>query len=110
MTEETITNKKIYSEERETCLYGDATYSWSQLQRGNFYVTDAFVAGVCNLPDEYDEAKYREFVNLYGTHVVIKSDLGTKTIKVFEATTAEFTEFALEQVWSTHKEVLFLKR
>ncbi|XP_011683559.2 uncharacterized protein LOC105447351 isoform X2 [Strongylocentrotus purpuratus] len=77
---------------------GNARYL-TELARPNGYaLNNGFISDACSLPNSYNEAAYMQFLNAWGTHIVIEVDLGTREGTNYEESRSSFVEYASTQV------------
>ncbi|XP_054755939.2 uncharacterized protein LOC129261943 [Lytechinus pictus] len=81
--------------------FGEARYRTELLRTGNHLLTTGFVADACLLPETYTEEtqqQYMEFMDDWGTHVVIRVSLGMKEGEHYEENRSSFVNFAATNV------------
>ncbi|XP_078367256.1 uncharacterized protein LOC144651218 [Oculina patagonica] len=93
----TSKGETVYRDCTEICNKGAARYRLGEVQVKGWTLTDEFAYSVCQLPIRYRSGdEYFQFLEDWGTHVVIKVILGTKEITRFRSTLQEFMNFASE--------------
>ncbi|KAL9974320.1 hypothetical protein ACROYT_G011342 [Oculina patagonica] len=99
VSKSTSKGETVYRDCTEICNKGAARYRLGEVQARQWTLTDEFAYSVCQLPVKYKRGdEYFQFLEDWGTHVVIKVILGTKTITRFTSTLQEFMSFASENV------------
>ena len=75
MERKTTKNHKVFFEKKEVCNNGTARYQLDLARVEKYSVTKEFAASVCRLPEEYDGAAYRRFIDKWGTVSVLTTFL-----------------------------------
>ncbi|XP_071497374.1 uncharacterized protein [Diadema antillarum] len=107
--ESTTESGYVYSSEETVENLGRARLVTELAENQNYPLTQEFVITVCNLPAEYEERAYMNFLSDWGTHIVEQVDLGTRDVKTYRETRSKFvsdiaTSHAAEmQVDATYK-------
>lgn len=92
----TSKNHRVYFENTEVCNLGRARYR--EELASQFSITDGFASGSCELSTTYNETQYMDFLDDWGTHVVVEVDIGNKVIQRFEASRSEFLTYAMKNI------------
>ncbi|KAK6173923.1 hypothetical protein SNE40_017295 [Patella caerulea] len=87
---ETNSAGNVIFDNETICNFGSARFTDELSFQHNLHVTTNFAAAVCVLPILYNEAKYMQFLDDWGTHVITKVDFGTKVIKRYKSSREEF--------------------
>ncbi|XP_078363853.1 uncharacterized protein LOC144648092 [Oculina patagonica] len=99
VSKSTSKGETVYRDSTEICNKGAARYRLGEVQARGWNLEDGFAYSVCQLPGKYKRGdEYFQFLEDWGTHVVIKVILGTKNITRFTSTLQEFMSFASENV------------
>ncbi|KAL9974313.1 hypothetical protein ACROYT_G011334 [Oculina patagonica] len=99
MSKTTSNGETVYRDCTEICNKGVARYRLGLVSENKWTLADEFASYVCKLPIKYREGnEYFDFIEEWGTHVVIRVILGTKKITRFSSTLQEFMSFASENV------------
>ncbi|KAM7438653.1 hypothetical protein ABFA07_011865 [Porites harrisoni] len=98
MTKETSTYNNVFYEEKSVCNRGRARYQLDLAPIKKFPVSEDFAAAVCGLPDQYSERTYYQFIERWGTHIVVEVELGEKTIERSKSSRTEFTKYAMNNL------------
>jgi len=78
---------------------GEARYQLELVENNGWTLEEGYASDVCRLPVKYRNGDdYQQFIDTWGTHVVIKVILGTKTITRFRSSLKEFVDYASENV------------
>ena len=67
MSKKTTEGEKVFYEEREVCVVGNADYLIDMAFQGVYSVSEDFASAVCNLPKDYTEKIYSSFLKSWGT-------------------------------------------
>eukprot|EP00057_Strongylocentrotus_purpuratus_P035074 XP_797600.2 PREDICTED: uncharacterized protein LOC593009 [Strongylocentrotus purpuratus] len=92
------TNRYVYYEDRTVCNMGQARYRSELAMYEQYPLDTGFVYSACHLPLTYDEETYMQFIDDWGTHVVTKVDLGSKSTVRFAESREDFVHFARTEV------------
>lgn len=84
-----------FQDDQMTCTSGQVRYKDSLSQGNHYGFSDEFAAAVCKLPLQYDQAVYKSFIEMWGTHVVEGVECGTKTVKRYLSPVKDFVEFVM---------------
>ncbi|XP_041469179.1 uncharacterized protein LOC121418993 [Lytechinus variegatus] len=86
-TKETITN------------FGSIRYMSELAKADGFNITRSFYAAICDLPATYEAntQKYMDFIDRWGTHVVMELDAGMRSGSTNRTTTSSFIKQASKQ-------------
>ncbi|XP_073250647.1 uncharacterized protein [Porites lutea] len=95
MKKETSEYHNVFYEDKHVCNKGRARYQLDLAPVKKFPVSADFAATVCALPGSYNEKAYFNFLEDWGTHIVVEVDLGEKTTERFKSSKAEFTKYAM---------------
>ncbi|KAJ7389165.1 hypothetical protein OS493_033251 [Desmophyllum pertusum] len=98
MTKETSTYNNVFFEEKKVCNRGRARYQLDLASIKKFPVSEDFAAAVCALPDRYSERTYFNFIERWGTHIVVEVELGEKVIERSKSSRTEFTKYAMQNL------------
>ncbi|CAH3162231.1 unnamed protein product [Pocillopora meandrina] len=98
MTKETSTYKNVFYEEKKVCNRGRARYQLDLAPIKKFPVSEDFAAAVCGLPDDYSERTYFNFIERWGTHIVVEVELGEKVIERSKESQTEFIKHAIQNI------------
>ncbi|KAJ7378962.1 hypothetical protein OS493_019661 [Desmophyllum pertusum] len=98
MRKETSTYHNVFYEEANVCNRGRARYQLDLAPIKKFPVSDDFAAAVCVLPKNYDEKAYFNFIERWGTHIVVEVELGEKRFERSKSSKAEFTKYAMDNI------------
>ena len=62
-------SEKVFYDFKKVCNRGEVRYLMDSARQKmpGFIVTDDFAAAVCGLPEEYDQDKYLNFIERWGT-------------------------------------------
>ncbi|XP_063965620.1 uncharacterized protein LOC129275953 isoform X2 [Lytechinus pictus] len=69
----------VYFSEQTINNYGSIRYKMGLARDAGFEPSREFIATACDLPVNYDRDAYMEFLSNWGTHAVIKADLGARS-------------------------------
>ena len=75
MSQRTSSNREVFYQSKKIKNKGRARYKLDSARVEKYPVTRDFAYAVCGLPNEYNEVKYREFIDNWGT--VSSSSLNT---------------------------------
>lgn len=75
MAQQTRRDFYVFQDEESICDNGAARYKLSLSQGSHYTLTDEFAGAVCSLPLAYDQAKYQQFLDTWGTVSVTISPL-----------------------------------
>ena len=67
MSEQVSKNHYVFSQEKTICNRGRARYKLESARVEKFPVAEDFANAVCLLPNVYDEAPYKKFIDDWGT-------------------------------------------
>ncbi|XP_068753764.1 uncharacterized protein [Montipora capricornis] len=98
MEKETKNKHKVFFEKKKVCNNGAARYQLDLARVEKYSVTKDFAAAVCSLPKEYDQGAYREFIDNWGTDIVLQVVLGTKTTERRESSYTKIAKYAMENI------------
>ncbi|XP_078382883.1 uncharacterized protein LOC144665526 [Oculina patagonica] len=101
MKKETEKYHNVFYEEKNVCNRGRARYQLDLAPIKKFSVSEDFAAAVCVLPENYNEKAYFQFIERWGTHIVVEVDLGEKKYERSKSTNAEFTKYAMNNLESS---------
>ncbi|XP_071507091.1 uncharacterized protein [Diadema antillarum] len=94
-------NRYVFFQDRSVCNLGQARYR-NELALYEKYPLDiGFALAACRLPIAYDETAYMQFLDDWGTHVVLQVDLGTKTTERYVEVREDFVHYARTEVDSS---------
>ncbi|XP_078337921.1 uncharacterized protein LOC111136932 [Crassostrea virginica] len=79
VSHETIRNEFVYIDEITLCNKGRSRYMSGLAHSHKFNIGDEFAATVCSLPTTYDQSTYMKFLQDWGTHVVMETEIGWET-------------------------------
>ncbi|XP_052089245.1 uncharacterized protein LOC127725986, partial [Mytilus californianus] len=88
-------NHDVIRDTETVCNKGRTRYVLPPMYPDLHKVTDQFASAVCHLPVQYNQAIYRQFLDIWGTHVVVGVDIGTKTVNRFEQSASQIAEILL---------------
>ena len=71
MEKETSKYHNVFYEEKDVCNKGRARYQLDLAPVKKFPVSLDFAASVCVLPEEYDEKAYFNFIERWGTVIIL---------------------------------------
>ncbi|XP_077866363.1 uncharacterized protein LOC144354100 [Saccoglossus kowalevskii] len=94
-------NGDVMSEERSVCDRGTAKYQTEKAGILQYPLSSGFASAVCSLPNTYDEEIYMNFLDTWGTDVIVEVGLGTKQSEVSSYSRSEFCFFASENYDTT---------
>lgn len=67
MKRETSKHHNVYYVETKVCNRGRVRFQWTLSVQKEYPVSEEFAAEVCHLPEKYDEQKYLQFIDDWGT-------------------------------------------
>ncbi|VDI49238.1 Hypothetical predicted protein [Mytilus galloprovincialis] len=85
-------NHDVLRDTETVCNKGRTRYVLPPMYPDLHKVTDEFASAVCHLPVQYNQAIYRQFLDVWGTHVVVGVDIGTKTVNRYEQSVSQIAE------------------
>ncbi|XP_071136831.1 uncharacterized protein [Mytilus edulis] len=88
-------NHDVLRDTETVCNKGRTRYILPPMYPDLHKVTDEFASAVCHLPVQYNQALYRQFLDVWGTHVIVKVDIGKKTVKRYEQSASQIAEILL---------------
>ncbi|KAJ7378958.1 hypothetical protein OS493_019657 [Desmophyllum pertusum] len=101
MTRETSIYHNVFYEEKNVCNRGRARYQLDLAPIKKFPVSEDFEAAVCVLPKNYDEKAYFNFIEKWGTHIVVEVELGEKKTERSKSSHTDFTKYAMDNIGNT---------
>jgi len=96
MRQDTTRKHTVFFEKKKVCNEGTARYLLELAKVHKYSVTEAFAAAVCQLPQAYNQADYRRFIDSWGTDIVNKVTLGTKKIERHGSSYTKIVKYAME--------------
>ncbi|XP_033119835.1 uncharacterized protein LOC117119126 [Anneissia japonica] len=99
--ESTEYQKKVFHDYKKVCNKGQARYLTELAAIDGYELARDFVASACALPEVYDEAEYMNFLDLWGTDIVVEVDLGTKLSNRSEIYQTDFVFYAMKEKSNT---------
>ncbi|KAJ8023274.1 hypothetical protein HOLleu_35640 [Holothuria leucospilota] len=90
---------KVYCQTIVVCNKGQARYRDELGDK--FSIADGFAADACRLPYDFNIEAYMNFLEDWGTHVILEVDVGTKTVERNESSLGEFVRYAMDNVKSS---------
>ncbi|CAG2229464.1 unnamed protein product [Mytilus edulis] len=88
-------NHDVLRDTETICNKGRTRYVLPPMYPDLHKVTDEFASAVCHLPVQYNQVIYRQFLDVWGTHVIVGVDIGTKTVKRYEQSASQIAEILL---------------
>nr|AJQ21523.1 MACPF domain-containing protein 8 [Mytilus galloprovincialis] len=73
-----------FGDELNICNEGRTRYILPPTYPSLHALNVEFSSAVCQLPNVYNQATYRQFLDLWGTHVIVGVDIGTKSVKRYD--------------------------
>ncbi|KAM7429490.1 hypothetical protein ABFA07_019668 [Porites harrisoni] len=92
---ETSKYHNVFYEDKHVCNKGRARYQLDLAPVKKFPVSADYAATVCALPGKYNEKAYFDFLEGWGTHIVVEVELGEKRTERFKSSKAKFTKYAM---------------
>ncbi|XP_033103765.1 uncharacterized protein LOC117106502 [Anneissia japonica] len=89
-------NRYVYYEDRTVCNLGQARYTSELAFFDKYPLTKSFVIEACNLPAVFDNDAYMDFLDDWGTNVILEINVGTKKLDRYEETQEAFVYYAME--------------
>ncbi|XP_033103733.1 uncharacterized protein LOC117106479 [Anneissia japonica] len=89
--------KYVYYEDRTVCNLGRARYANELYVYDKYSLSKDFIQAACKLPVNYDSKIFMQFLDTWGTHVILQAELGTKSIDRYEETQEAFVYFVLDE-------------
>ncbi|XP_052797721.1 uncharacterized protein LOC128229875 [Mya arenaria] len=87
---------QVYIDRTTTCKLGSVGYQgYGLTTEGNYTVSRNFATDVCRLPIVFDPkngAKYMDFLDNWGTSVIMSADVGTKTLERYSQSLTSLTK------------------
>ncbi|XP_071492860.1 uncharacterized protein [Diadema antillarum] len=80
---------------------GHARYKMSLAQARRYPLGEDFVASACQLPNSYNQQRYMDFLDDWGTHVITEVDVGQRSGVNYESETTSFVEYAARETASS---------
>lgn len=93
----TSVNHNVIRDAISVCNGGRIRYVMPPLYSSLHDVSDEFANAVCNLPVNYDKDAYRQFLDIWGTHVIVGVETGTKNVTRYEQSDSQLADFLLSQ-------------
>ncbi|WAR01423.1 GP1BA-like protein [Mya arenaria] len=91
---------QVYFDRTTTCKQGSVRYQGNALRpEGNYTVSRNFAGDVCRLPAVFDPknaTEYMQFLDNWGTSVIMTADLGTKSLERYSQSLSGLTMTILE--------------
>ncbi|XP_070568158.1 uncharacterized protein [Ptychodera flava] len=92
---------EVFNEDRDRCDRGSARYQLENVETLEYPLNSDFAKAVCALPTAYDTKAYMEFLDAWGTDVVVEVNVGTKRSHIYSMAGSEFCFYAYETYSST---------
>ncbi|XP_077866358.1 uncharacterized protein LOC102809047 [Saccoglossus kowalevskii] len=84
----------VYFDERQKTYCGYARYKTEEADAKQYPVSTGFAAAVCALSPTYNEEEYMDFIDTWGTHVVVEVTYGSRVTKRHKDECPDFVAYA----------------
>ncbi|XP_072180200.1 uncharacterized protein [Diadema setosum] len=94
----TENSRHVFFEDRLVCNLGKARYLEELARVDRHPLSRSFVIDACALPESYTDGQndYIDFLDNWGSAVVVEVDVGVKTVDRYRATVAKFVQYLRE--------------
>lgn len=93
--QQTVRDYYVFQDDESICSSGMARYKLALSQGNHYGVSDEFAAAACALPLVYDQAAYKQFIEVWGTHVTTAVEVGSFDIKRYVSSLQAYVEFVM---------------
>ncbi|XP_071950864.1 uncharacterized protein [Antedon mediterranea] len=95
---QTVQDRRVLKEYRNVCNKGTARYQSELADIDSYKLNIEFVNDVCALPARYAETQYVDFIDKWGTDVIVEVDVGQKTLERYSASQTDIVHCALSSI------------
>ncbi|XP_033119821.1 uncharacterized protein LOC117119117 isoform X2 [Anneissia japonica] len=87
----------VYYAESNECSLAKASLKLDEVKSSKYFLSRSFVINACSLPKLYDQQTYFDFIDLWGTHVVVEVELGVRQSERYTSSRNEFVRYAMRE-------------